>query len=72
MPSLIIFLFSGVLHSVHWGLGVGSGDVIGGFLVGYLGASGTFVTFGVLSLVNLVVYMLIERFSSEKGVEDAI
>lgn len=48
-----------ILHSVHWGLGYGAGEVIGGILVHHYGAPKTFILFGVLCIVILLVYILV-------------
>ena len=48
-----------ILHGVHWGLGYGAGEVIGGVMVHHYGAPTTFVIFGVLCLVILGMYILI-------------
>jgi len=48
-----------ILHSVHWGLGYGAGEVIGGILVHHYGAPRTFILFGILCIVILFLYILI-------------
>jgi len=48
-----------ILHSVHWGLGYGAGEVIGGILVHHYGAPRTFILFGILCIVILILYILI-------------
>jgi len=48
-----------ILHSVHWGLGYGAGEVIGGILVHHYGAPRTFVLFGVLCIIILFIYFLV-------------
>lgn len=48
-----------ILHSVHWGLGYGAGEVIGGILVHHYGAPKTFILFGILCIVILIIYILI-------------
>jgi len=48
-----------ILHSVHWGLGYGAGEVIGGILVHHYGAPKTFVLFGCLCIIILFVYFLV-------------
>jgi hypothetical protein len=56
---------SGILHSVHWGLGHGCGEFIGGFFISAFGASKTFALFGFISLLNLLAYFLVDTFSSK-------
>lgn len=48
-----------ILHSVHWGLGYGAGEVIGGILVHHYGAPKTFILFGCLCIIILLIYMLV-------------
>ena len=52
-----------ILHAVHWGLGYGAGEVIGGIMVHHYGAPTTFIVFGCLCIVILLVYGLINNFS---------
>lgn len=54
-----------ILHGVHWGLGYGAGEIIGGILVHRFGAPITFVIFGVLCILILLVYILIDTFGKE-------
>lgn len=54
-----------ILHGVHWGLGYGAGEIIGGLLVHRFGAPATFVIFGILCILILVVYVLIDTFGEE-------
>ena len=49
-------VISGILHGVHWGLGHGIGELIGGFLVSWIGAKRTFIVFGFLSLADLLIF----------------
>ena len=55
-----------ILHGVHWGLGYGAGEVIGGILVHHYGAPTTFVMFGILCIVVLLVYILINMIWGTK------
>lgn len=48
-----------ILHSVHWGLGYGAGEVIGGILVHHYGAPKTFILFGCLCIIILFIYFLV-------------
>lgn len=54
-----------ILHGVHWGLGYGAGEIIGGLLVHRFGAPITFIIFGLLCVVILVVYVLIDTFGED-------
>lgn len=60
-----MLLLTGVLHGVHWGLGHGSGELIGGFFISSFGASKTFAIFGALSLIDMGLYILVEKFASK-------
>ncbi|XP_032233642.1 major facilitator superfamily domain-containing protein 6 [Nematostella vectensis] len=51
-----------ILHGVHWGLGYGAGEVIGGVMVHHYGAPFTFVFFGCFCIIVLAMYMLINNF----------
>ena len=51
---------------MHWGLGHGSGELIGGYFISSFGASKTFAIFGALSLVDMGLYMLVERFAPKQ------
>lgn len=54
-----------ILHGVHWGLGYGAGEIIGGILVHRFGAPVTFVIFGILCILILLLYILIDTFGTE-------
>ncbi|XP_066927156.1 major facilitator superfamily domain-containing protein 6-like [Clytia hemisphaerica] len=56
----------GILHGIHWGLGHGIGELIGGFMVSSLGAAATFNIFGVLTLLHLLIFWLINNYASRK------
>jgi len=60
-----------ILHGVHWGLGYGAGEVIGGILVHHYGAPATFVMFGILCIVVLLVYILINMVFGKKETPQA-
>ncbi|KAK3736142.1 hypothetical protein QZH41_015531, partial [Actinostola sp. cb2023] len=55
----------GILHSVHWGLGHGCGEFVGGFFISAFGASKTFALFGTISLFDLIAYILVDKFAAE-------
>ena len=61
---LCYFSISGILHGVHWGLGHGSGELIGGFLISNFGAPTTFAIFGTFSLVIMGTYILVNHLTS--------
>ena len=60
-----------ILHGVHWGLGYGAGEVIGGVMVHHYGAPTTFVIFGFLCLIVLAMYILINHICGSKDNDDA-
>ena len=66
--------FLGILHGVHWGLGHGSGELIGGFLISTVGASTTFSIFGTFCLVLMGAYVLVNNLTNgsdqEEGAKD--
>lgn len=57
--------FPGLVHSVHWGLGHGCGEFIGGFFISAFGASFTFALFGVICILDLIAYILVDKFTAE-------
>ena len=57
--SFFPIIFSGVIHCLHWGLGHGSGSVLGGALVHNIGSRNTFALFAGISLVNFFMYVFL-------------
>lgn len=53
-----------ILHSVHWGLGYGLGEVIGGIMVHKFGAPSSFFINAIICVINLFSYILIEKYYS--------
>ncbi|XP_028415361.1 major facilitator superfamily domain-containing protein 6-like [Dendronephthya gigantea] len=53
------FTLQGVIHSLHWGLGHGSGSVLGGILVHNIGPRNTFALFAIISAMNFLIYILV-------------
>ena len=51
----------GILGGVHWGLGNGGGGVVGGLLITYAGATTSFLIFGVVSLVDLSLFICLNN-----------
>ena len=49
----------GVIHCLHWGLGHGTGSVLGGALVHNIGSRNTFALFAVISMLNFLMYVLV-------------
>ncbi len=50
-----------MLHGVHWGLGHGCGELAGGFLISAIGAKYTFGIFGVISVIDLILFILVNE-----------
>jgi len=48
----------GLLNGVHWGLGNGSGEMIGGLIVSFIGTSSCFLLLAFASLVFLVGFLV--------------
>ncbi|KAH3868725.1 major facilitator superfamily domain-containing protein 6-A-like [Dreissena polymorpha] len=63
VPSEYLGTLQGFLHGVYWGLGAGSGHMIGGILVQTLGARMTFWIFAAGSFVNMVLFLIIQKFT---------
>jgi len=49
-----------LLHGIYWGLGHGGGGIIGGVLVTYIGAHGTFTVYAVICGVNFLIVLLLK------------
>lgn len=54
----------GIIHGVYWGLGSGSGFMIGGVLVDQLGAKDTFWIFAGVSGFNLLTFGIVQAVSN--------
>lgn len=52
----------GILGSVHWGLGSGGGGIVGGLLISYVGTARSFFIFGVVSALNLLLFVLVNNW----------
>lgn len=51
----------GFLHGVYWGLGAGTGHMLGGISVETLGARATFWIFAVASFINMLIFLIIQK-----------
>ena len=65
VPSEYLGSMQGIMHGVYWGLGSGSGHMMGGIAVEMLGAKMTFWVFSSVSVVNLIVFMLIQKVGEQ-------
>ncbi|KAL3836881.1 hypothetical protein ACJMK2_022288 [Sinanodonta woodiana] len=63
VPSEYLGTLQGLLHGVYWGLGAGSGYLIGGVLVQNYGARVTFWIFAIGSFVNLIFFAIAQKVS---------
>ena len=61
IPSEYLGTLQGFLHGVYWGLGNGTGHMLGGLSIENLGARITFWIFAVASFVNLIVFLVIQK-----------
>ena len=52
-----------LLHGMYWGLGHGGGGILGGVLVTYIGSNATFITYGIVCLVNLLILVTFKYWS---------
>jgi len=50
-----------MLHGAYHGIGHGLGRVVGGFLFSYLGAQRTFLIFGGVGIMMLIMYFIVNR-----------
>lgn len=53
----------GILQGVHWGLGYGTGEMLGGLMVSALGTGASFLILAILSLVFLFAYSASKNYS---------
>lgn len=51
----------GILGGVHWGLGNGGGGVVGGLLITYTSTTTSFLIFGVVSLIDLSLFVCLNN-----------
>ena len=54
----------GTLGSIHWSFGGGGGGIAGGFLVSYVGTARSFCILGVLTVVDLLLFILVNNWKS--------
>lgn len=59
----------GLLNGIHWGLGSGSGEMIGGVIVSFIGTSSCFLLLGFGSLLFLIGFL---AFNNSRDVIQAI
>ena len=61
VPRESLATLQGILHGVYWGLGAGSGYMIGGQLIKNYGAVLTFRGFSAMSIVACVLFILAQK-----------
>ncbi|CAC5385820.1 unnamed protein product [Mytilus coruscus] len=60
VPMEMLGTLQGIIHGVYWGLGSGTGSMIGGILVEALGAKNTFWVFAGVSGFNLITFSIVQ------------
>lgn len=68
VPSEYLGTLQGFLHGVYWGLGSGTGHMIGGITVETLGARITFWIFAAASFVNMIIFITIQKCTTKPNV----
>ena len=64
---------SGVLGGVYWGLGVGTGVLLSGVLINWLGVAKIYFVYSVVTFIVLVPFSLVNfwnRSKDERGNSD--
>jgi len=61
VPSASLATIQGILHGVYFGLGSGSGHLIGGIMIGYVGSVITFFSFAGASLFVLILFAVAQK-----------
>ena len=61
VPSASLATIQGILHGVYFGLGCGSGHLIGGIMIGYVGAVITFFSFAAASMFVLMLFFIVQK-----------
>ncbi|KAK2161384.1 hypothetical protein LSH36_117g01041 [Paralvinella palmiformis] len=65
VPSASLATIQGILHGVYFGLGCGSGHLIGGIMIGYVGAVITFFSFAAASMFVLMLFFIVQKCSTK-------
>ena len=55
-----VLLYQGILQGVYWGLGTGTGAIVGGFLVHHVGGDITFRAFSLATAAVFSLFVLIQ------------
>ncbi|ELU12968.1 hypothetical protein CAPTEDRAFT_188244 [Capitella teleta] len=65
VPSASLATVQGILHGVYFGLGNGTGHLIGGLLIGAFGAKVTFFGFSGASFLVLILFIVAQQCSTK-------
>jgi MFS family permease len=63
VPHEYLGTMLGIMHGVYWGLGSGTGFMVGGVLVQHFGARFTFWLFAGASAFNVIVFSIAQKVS---------
>ena len=64
VPTSSLATIQGILHGVYFGLGSGTGHLIGGIVIGYFGAPLTFYSMTLACLLVLGLFFVAQKVSS--------
>ena len=65
VPTFSLATVQGILHGVYFGLGNGTGHLIGGTLIGTIGAPLTFYIMSGACILVLVVFIIAQKVSKK-------
>ncbi|KAJ8307172.1 hypothetical protein KUTeg_015256 [Tegillarca granosa] len=65
IPGENMATMQGILHGVYWGLGSGSGSMIGGIVTEHFGARVTFWSFAVATVFNLIIFVITQKLAAK-------
>lgn len=57
----VLVIMQGIFGGVYWGFGNGGGGVIGGLLIIYVGVMNFFFIFGIISFVDLSLFIFLNN-----------
>ena len=65
VPMEMLGTMQGIIHGVYWGLGTGTGSMMGGILVEEFGAQNTFWVFAGVSGFNLITFCIAQKLTKQ-------
>lgn len=68
VPKEFMGTLQGFLHGVYWGLGSGTGGMLGGLFVETWGARVTFWIFAIAPFINMLIFLLIQKMTKKPDV----